>query len=500
VKPSGETDGRKRRFSAALFAGVLALISAGVLVYSQTMSFVWDEGFHLVAAQLIDAGKIPYIDFCFPQTPLNAYFNAGLMRMFGQNWHVTHVAAALFVIGTMILMADLVHRRFPIPGWRLASALFVACTVGLDVVIMQFGTSAQAYGIGMFLVVAAFRCTIAGARKRQPWLCLIAGLLAGSAAGSTLLTAPAAPILLVWLWIYNRGGGRRIKATAFLVAAVIPFAPVFWLLAKAPRQTSFNVVQYQALFRRVNWGDVNAHDVDALSDWLASTQALIIGLLAIAGLLYLWKNRLRNRTRRAELNLVAWLSIGMGLYIATAHPTFGRYFVFMIPFTAVLAAVGLYSVGSRLAAPDRPFWPAAVAIGLITLSLGKALFDDRASEQWKDYQEIANKVKQVTPPHKLYFADELVYFLLHQIPPTGMEFSYSRKLQLPADQEQLYHIISNAEFKKQIAAGRFYTVENCKDDVIDEFKLDDLFPNRKDIGNCSVYWGEVNRGAPTGKK
>ncbi len=188
----------------------------------------------------------------------------------------------------------------------------------------------------------------------------------------------------------------------------------------------------------------------------------------------------------------------MGVYIATAHPTFGRYFVFMIPFTAVLAAVGLYSVGSRLAAPDRPFWPAAVAIALIALSLGKALFDDRASEQWKDYQEIADKVKQVTPPHKLYFADELVYFLLHQIPPTGMEFSYSRKLQLPADQERLYHVVSNAEFKKQIAAGSFYTVENCKDDVIDEFKLDDLFPNKKDIGDCSCLLGRSESRCPRG--
>jgi len=484
----------------ALFAGVLALISIGVLVYSQTMSFVWDEGFHLVAAQLIDAGKTPYLDFCFPQTPLNAYFNAGLMRVFGQNWRVTHVAAALFVIGATILMADYVRRRFPVVDWRLASALFVACTVGFDVVVVQFGTSAQAYGIGIFLVTAAFRCVIASAKQRQPWLCFAGGLLAGSAAASTLLTAAAAPILLVWIWIYNRGGRPSIKAAVFVLGTATPFAPIFWLFSKAPRQTFFNVIQYQALFRRVNWGDVNSHDIDVLSDWLASTQALVLGLLAIAGLLYLWKNRLRNRTRRAELNLVAWLAIGQGVYIATAHPTFGRYFVFMIPFTAVLAAIGLYSVGSRLAAPDRPFWPTTVASALIVLSLGKALFDDRASEQWKDYRQIADQVKQVTPPKKLYFADELVYFLLHQIPPTGLEFSYSRKLQLPSDQERLYHIVSNTEFKKQIAAGRFYTVETCKDDVIEQFKLDDLFPNKKDIGDCSVYWGEVNRPAPADQK
>src|SRR5580698_9263833 len=55
-------------------AGVLG---AGLMIYSQTVAFTGDEGFHLLAAQLIDSGKRPYIDFCFPQTPLNAYWNAG---------------------------------------------------------------------------------------------------------------------------------------------------------------------------------------------------------------------------------------------------------------------------------------------------------------------------------------------------------------------------------------------------------------------------------------
>jgi len=484
-----------RRLSLAIFIAVLALISAGVLVYSETVSFVWDEGFHLVAAQLIDAGKTPYIDFCFPQPPLNAYLNAGLMRLFSQNWHVTHAAAGLFVVGAMILMADFVRRRFPIREWRMAAALVVATVVGLDVVVVQFGTSAQAYGIGMFLAVAAFRCMVAGAERPRAWFSLAAGLLAGSAGASTLLTAPIIPILLVWLWIYNRDGDRRIKAIVFIAGVVIPFAPVFWLLVKARRQTFFNVVEYQALFRRVNWGDVGAHDVDVLSDWLASTQALVMGLLAIAGLLYLWKNRHCEETRRSEIYLAAWLAIGLGVYIATAHPTFGRYFVFMIPFTAVLAVIGLYSVGSRLTANGRPFWPAAVVIALTALSFGKALFDDRNSTTWKDYQQIADQVKKVTPPHKLYYADELVYFLLRQAPPSGMEFSYSHKLQLPAQQERLYHIVSLDELKKQVAAGRFYTVQTCKDEFIDDFRLDDLFPNEKDVADCWVYWGEVKGGS-----
>ncbi len=60
-----------------LLCGVVAVLATGLLVYSQTQALAWDEGYHLLAAQLIQAGKRPYLDFCFPQTPLNAYWNAG---------------------------------------------------------------------------------------------------------------------------------------------------------------------------------------------------------------------------------------------------------------------------------------------------------------------------------------------------------------------------------------------------------------------------------------
>ena len=41
----------------------LTLLSAGLVIYSQTMAFVWDEGFHLVAAQLISWGDIWILPF-----------------------------------------------------------------------------------------------------------------------------------------------------------------------------------------------------------------------------------------------------------------------------------------------------------------------------------------------------------------------------------------------------------------------------------------------------
>ncbi len=480
------------RQALLLFRACLALYAIGLLIYSQTMAFVWDEGFHLLAAQLIDNCKTPYIDFCFPQTLLNAYWNAAWMRLFGQSWRVTHIPAALLIAGGVYLIADFVLKRFPVPRWRFPCALAVAGFTGFNDIVIQFGPIAQSYASGMFLSVAAFRLTI-GAVERTAWFwALASGLCAGAAAGSTLLTAPVAPVLLFWLLVYNFTGNRWSKALAFCFGYVLAFAPMISLLMKAPRQTLFNILQYQAIFRRVKWEGATTHDIDALTAWLNSTPALLLGLLALAGFFFL-KRSAWERQRRAELYLCAWLSGALILYIATAHPTFQRYFIFAVPFCSTVAAVGLYAVGSRLASPARPFWPAAVLSALLFLSLGKMLFDERDSTTWKNYENIAKKIREVTPPDANLYADEQVYFLLRRTPPPGMEFSYSHKLDLPPRQEALFHIVSERELNEQVKAGKFATVESCKDDRIDEMKLPELFPNQADIGDCSIFWGKVKR-------
>lgn len=483
-----------------ILVGTALTITAGLVVYSQTMGFVWDEGFHLVAAQLISLGKRPYIDFCFPQTPLNAYLNAGWMRVLGESWRVVHVLAALFVAGAMFLTADFVFSRLQIPRWRLACSLFALFLVGFNTNIVEFGTVGQAYGICLFLSVAAFRVSVEAATSKRMFPPFAAGLLAGAAAGCSLLTAPLGPVLLVWLLLYNRQGHRGRKAAAFALGALLPFTPVFWLLAQGPRQVIFNVVQYQAIYRRVNWNGATPHDVDVLSAWLVSSQSIFMGLLGIAGVVFLFRKTPWDRTRRAEFALCIWLAIALTVYIATAHPTFERYFVFVVPFLAILAAVGLYDIASRLISSDRPWLPASALMLIIALALGRALFDDRDAVTWYDYQTIAKKVADVTPSTGRIYADELVYFLLHRAPPPGMEFSYSHKLELPAAQEKLFHIVSERELGEQVKAGLFATVQSCSDDTIERLGLDKLFSKKSDIGDCTVYWGKIPPPLVTVKK
>src|SRR5260370_33090130 len=123
----------------------VALIAAVLLAYSQTAAFAWDEGFHLLTAQLIKNGKRPYLDFFFPQTPLNAYWNAFWFRLFGDTWRTAHAVAAVCTTASLLIIADYVYTRFPVARWRFAGALAVLFAVGCNARIVEVGTIGQAY-------------------------------------------------------------------------------------------------------------------------------------------------------------------------------------------------------------------------------------------------------------------------------------------------------------------------------------------------------------------
>ena len=344
----------------------------------------------------------------------------------------------------------------------------------------------------MLLVIGAFRVAVAfPERPRSPLMAFGSGVFAAGAAATTLLAAPAAVVLLAWFWLRSPRMGQRIRnITAFVAGALIPFTPVFWLFAKSPRVVFFNVVQYQAMFRRVNWPGATAHDVDVLSAWLIDGQTLVLGLLVLYAIYFLRKNTSWPSLTRSHLWLAACVGGALVLYIATAHPTFSRYFIVAIPVLSILAAVGLYAFGSRMTDSGNPLWPTALIVALLVLGYGRRVFEDRDSTTWQEYEQIAGKVKAVTPKNGVIYADELVYFLLKQSPPPGMEFSYSHSLQLSQAEEKLYHIISQKELDAEVQAGRFDTVQTCKDDLIDEMHLDDVFAHKADVKDCSIYWGK----------
>lgn len=494
MPPPGADPPGRSPVSFLLLSAVVAALFGGLLLYSQTAAFAWDEGFHLLAAQLIRAGKRPYLDFCYPQAPLYAWWNAAWMRLLGDTWRAAHLLSAAATAGAVLLAADFLLARFPIAAWRTASAIAAALLVGLNCMVVEFGAVGQAYGLCLLLLVAAFRVSIPAVASKRLLPSAAAGFLASAAAAASLLTAAAAPVLLLWILLHDRTEKRWIKLAAFLAGAAVPWLPVAWLLVKAPGAVFFNLIGYQLRYRRTNWEDATPHDLAVLASWTRSPQALVLGLLAASGLWFIVRRSGWDRARRAEFYLCGWLALALAAELGATHPTFERYFIFVVPFLAILAAVGLYALASRM---HGRAWPVAILAIVLSLGLARSLYGERHELAWRDLEAVARKVNEVTPAQGTLWADEHFYFLTKRPPPEGMEFSYAQVIDIPAEAAGPLHIVNQWELVRQAEAGRFGTVATCEaEPEIDEMGLPQLYLHRATIASCSVFWGRKAAPAP----
>jgi hypothetical protein len=466
--------------SATYLIALVVALSAGILCYSQTTALDWDEGFHILAAYVISLGKRPYIDFCFPQTSLHAYWNAFWLTVFGRSWRGLQFVASLLTCGALALSVDFVYRRLR----DSVSAAITALLIALNWIVLEFGTKAQAYGAGLFFTVAAFRTTVRAIDRRSWLFAAIAGMLASIAASCSLLTAPAAIVLFLWIaWTV-----REFKLPfAFLAGALLPLAPVARSFIEAPYITWFNLVAYHIFYRHVKWEGATVHDFETLISWSNSSRGLLLAALAVAGYFFLRKANWTPE-QKGPFYLALWLAAGLTLESVFAHPTFDQYFIFAVPFLAILAAPGFSSIVSRFSVP--PVWIAAAIAVVLLLAATGSIADsiDESDQNWSDLTDIAAKVAQVTPLDAPLLADPHIYFLLGRVPPSGTEFPASHKLELPPDMAAKLHIMPQSVMERRVQNGEFATVETCYEDQVKNLKLASLYTQHMEKSNCFVYW------------
>ncbi len=495
---AGNTDGIPpvvSKFDVPALCAVLACISAGLLAFSQTAAWYGDEEYHLLAAQLINAGKRPYVDFFYNHTPLFIYLNAMWMEVFGESWRTSHALSALFTAAAVILTAQFVYSRLRPNRWALAGGVAAAIFLGLHFRVVQFGTISQAYGLCLFLIVASFRLTIAATNGRSLTLPLGAGLCAGAALASSLLTAPAAPVLLLWMVRHSRRDGRLMKLGCFVLGSAIPFGLLIWLALQAPRQVFFSVLKYPLFHRAPSFASSARWNLEVMTGWMTSTQGLLLAVLAAIGLLFLAVYPGWEEGPRAQFRLCAWMAAVMGFYLALPRATFPQYFILLAPFVAALAAVGLYAIGLRIWIHGRTVWLVLAAAGLFAAGLVKPAREQRPEYvfRWQRIENIAREVNRVTPPDGLVWADEGIYFCARRLPPRGLENSFAHEL--PVSLANSLHVVPRAKLNEWLASGRFQTVSSCWNDErwIDSLGLPRLYAERREVNDCYIFWNKVAR-------
>lgn len=448
------------RRERSIFIAAMAASAALLLLYSQTRAMGWDEGFHLLAARLIAAGKWPYRDFVFNQTPLGAWWNALIMLVAGVGWRGPHAAAALEAAGATWLVADFVWRRTPEPS-RLALSLGAAALVGLNSLTVNYATMGQAYALCMLLGTASFRMAVAD----RP---LLSGLLAGAAAASSLLTAPLGLVLFVWF--------ARRSALRFTAGALLGLSPVFWYLLFAPRAFVFDVIGFHIYFRNTDWGDWISHDLEVLTSWIDSGQGILLVTLAGLGSWFGLKN--------PEIRLCASIAAALCLFLTTAHPTFAQYFSLAVPFAAIPAALAMQEFYARC--PKR--LPAFALACVMAAMLTRTLAQQTEKMSWGDLAQVEQAVERSAETADTLYADEHIYLLTGRMPPSGMEWVGNHKIDLPADRARALHVLPQAELDAQVKRGDFSVFQSCEEDDVKRLEVENLYRRKKEIGSCFVFY------------
>lgn len=419
----GATD--KRR-PLAFWLTALAL-TAGLLVYSQTGAYFGNESFHLLAAQLINAGKKPYLDFFYQHAPLYAYLNALWMRVFGESWQSAHILSALLTSGGTLLVADYVFLRLR-GRQRLATATVAALLMGLNFYVICFGTVGLPFGLCLFFTAAAFRLTTEAVNEHRHWRAFFAGGCAAAAAAASLLTAPELVVLLVWMIYYNGAGSRWRKGTAFVGGAVIPFLPLAWLFVQAPRQTFFNLVGYHLYYRVQTGGSMLRWNLREIIEWFVTYQGWLLVALAATGLWFTVRRHAVDARRKAEFYLCAWLVVVLSVWLAIPRPTFAFYFVLLTPFISILAAVGFQEVAAHLQRSRSIAWLMVALVVLYLAGLAGRVYKSRLEifdANYKTMTAVARDLEQITPRDGWIYAFEAVYFEMQRLPPPGLENAFN---------------------------------------------------------------------------
>lgn len=186
--------------------------------------------------------------------------------------------------------------------------------------------------------------------------------------------------------------------------------------------------------------------------------------------------------------MCAWLVGVEGLWLCCIHPTFSQYFVFLVPFLAILAPAGLRGLVLLFDSSGQRLWPVFLVVAFMGFGLERSLVGQRGDMDWRDVEVIAAKVNVVTEPAAPLLADEFVYFASRRIPPRGLEHADARKLSLSPPLADRLGVISGEELEGRILAGQFATLETCDAEFVERVGLKLLYRHSAQFDKCTVYW------------
>ncbi|MFL6513862.1 MAG: ArnT family glycosyltransferase [Chthoniobacterales bacterium] len=491
IKLPSSTD--SRRFDAFIVIAVVGLLGAGFAAISQGYYEHGDEGFYIVAAQLVGLGKRPYLDFYFQHGPLYPYATAAWFKIFGNSWRSAHLLSALLSFLCAAMMSAFFFRRVEPRGWRLTLAILAPLLLLTNVLTIHWGGLIEPFAWCIAFLFAEFLLTLR-AVERPGFSAIWAGLLSGLAASGYLLTAPAAPVLFLWIATHVAKADRIKKCVQFAVGAGIGLLPLAFFLAVAPRITLSNIVGYHFTGRFTAPSRPDQTFIPAVTGWLHSPQGVLLVLLGVVGVAYVFGKFSGKQLVSGPLQLSAVITGFMAIAFCGIRPApFTHYFILVVPFLTLLACYGVYAIGTRICSGWQPIGLILVVVGIFAYE-AKATIREQLSisarqMSWQENEQVAELINRVVPRDCPIFAEDgAIYGAAKRIPPSGLENNYSSFLRAAPETNKMLHVIPQPEIDTMVTEGHFCAVVTWSRERAEALRLGSLYRYHKDYPVHVVFW------------
>jgi len=495
-----------RRGHEGVLVSLSVIFALAILLSQWPLAF--GDTYHLLAAQMVVAGRKPYLDFFLQQVPLYPLICGAWLRIFGTSWQAANVLSGLLICGSAAIIARIASRAYSDSGWRAKGSIIAVFLFGLNLQVAESGDDAQPYALCMFFCLSAWLAAMDA--RPTAMRTFLTGLAAGAAVNTSLLAAPFFVILTGWTifqpeGVRAEGPDRRRRLLWLVCGAAVASIPLAYLAMLAPTQAWFDIVTFQLFYRTAGPAlpkNVASHNLHEVLDWVRSIQGAVLVLLSLAGALFLFDRRAPGSTRRS-VSYAALLAVVWALYLALVPLTWHMYFVLVVPYVSLLAAAGLCHLCARARLSQ---WSSKIFAGTIVLySLGLAiplvagLISGRPG-RWAPPEEAARIVNAETGPEEpVYSDDESIYVVARRLPPRGLENSFGAVVRLPSSEYTWAALVPPERNEERLRTGNFAAVvlTKTKDDVrIQAVRNGGLYSQFAETTNYVIFWKPKVQGAP----
>jgi 4-amino-4-deoxy-L-arabinose transferase-like glycosyltransferase len=290
-----------------------------------------DEGYYALAAEMVAAGALPYVDFFYPQMPILPYLYAIFSWVLGGvDWYQLRIVSAFLAAISALIVYMLVQRRAGLLAGIFAALLFCSHPFVMSefTLVKSYAATCASLLLACYLIESA----------KSPKVLVMAGACFAISVGCRLYIGVLGPFFLFMLF-QRRGELGSWKALRYFLFGICVVAlPIGLLALLGPFEFWFNNFTYHIKRDEAELGSQIAHRLHVLlvalgvreSAEVNHSQFLSVLLLALA---LGWKRAAYSR----GFVVVALLLFAMSL---VPSPPYVQYFALVVPFLIVAALSG----------------------------------------------------------------------------------------------------------------------------------------------------------------